>query len=292
MTRTAVITIAHGRHDHWRMQRAALARSRTVVDDHVLVAIDDRGYADGARGTELPAVRVIEIDTHPDGLPLARARNVGARAALDAGAELLVFLDVDCLPSPDLVDGYRSAAASPASRGSLLCGPVTYLPPPPLGGYDLDRLHEHDAPHPARPAPEPGEVVVGGRHDLFWSLSFAVDAPTWSRIGGFDEDYVGYGGEDTDFGQRARAAGVDIAWVGDARAYHQHHPTEDPPLRHLDAILRNGAVFAARWGWWPMRGWLDGFVRAGIIERAGTGYRRVAPARDTAADASTAGAVR
>jgi N-acetylglucosaminyl-diphospho-decaprenol L-rhamnosyltransferase len=49
MMRTAVVTIAHGRHDHWRMQRAALARSRTPVDDHVLVAIDDRGYADGAR---------------------------------------------------------------------------------------------------------------------------------------------------------------------------------------------------------------------------------------------------
>lgn len=278
--RTAVITIAHGRHDHRRMQRLALARSRTAVDDHVLVAMDDRGYADVERRTAPAGARVIDIEPHPNGLPLARARNVGARAAIDAGAELLIFLDVDCLPAPDLVTGFQRAATNSAARGSLLCGPVTYLPPAPPGGYDLDRLHECDSPHAARPAPRPGETVVGGPHELFWSLSFAVDAPMWVRIGGFDEAYVGYGGEDTDFGQRARAAGVDIAWVGGARAYHQHHPTDDPPIRHVDAILRNGGVFAARWGWWPMQGWLDEFVRTGIIERTSTGYRRVAPASD------------
>ncbi|WP_375545594.1 galactosyltransferase-related protein [Janibacter hoylei] len=30
---------------------------------------------------------------------------------------------------------------------------------------------------------------------------------TWSRIGGFCEDYVGYGGEDTDFGRLLVARG-------------------------------------------------------------------------------------
>ena len=34
----------------------------------------------------------------PAGLPLAAARNVGAAAALTLGAELMIFLDVDCLP--------------------------------------------------------------------------------------------------------------------------------------------------------------------------------------------------
>ncbi len=272
--RTAVITIAHGRHDHWRMQRAALALSSGPVHDHVLVAMDDRGYEDPRRGRGAPTPRVIPLAAHADGLPLAAARNLGARAALDAGAQLLVFLDVDCLPGPDLVRGYAAAAAS-AGSGLLLCGPVTYLQPPGPPGYDLSRLNAYDAPHPARPAPATGETVIGGRHELFWSLSFALDAATWDLIGGFDEAYVGYGAEDTDFAQRARAAYVGLAWVGDARAYHQYHPTQDPPLQHLDDILRNGAIFARRWGWWPMRGWLDGFERAGLIERDGVGdYRR------------------
>lgn len=272
MMRVAVITIAHGRHDHWAMQRAGLARE-SVDTRHVLVAIDDDGFRDD--GGE-PELEIVPIAARDSGLPLGAARNLGARVAIDAGADLLVFLDVDCIPGRGFLDAYRAAAADPASRGRLLCGPVTYLPPSDPEGYDLDALPAMDAPHPARPAPPPGEVQLGGPYELFWSLSFAVDVDTWTAIGGFDEAYTGYGGEDTDFGQRARRAGVELAWVGGARAYHQHHPVEDPPTRHLDDVLRNGALFAERWGWWPMGGWLDGFERMGLIERDGDGYRRVA----------------
>jgi GT2 family glycosyltransferase len=269
--RAALITVAHGRHEHWRRQRHALAGS-PGAERHVLVALEDAGLP---RDAADPPLHVVELEADPARLPLARARNLGAEAALARGAELLVFLDVDCIPGPGLLEGYSRAAADPASRRRLLCGPVTYLEPPGPGGYDLSGLEALDRPHPARPAPRRGEVRLGGSHELFWSLSFAVGARTWRRIGGFDEAYAGYGGEDTDFGQRARRAGVDLAWVGDARAYHQHHPVEDPPVGHLEDILRNGALFAGRWGWWPMRGWLEEFERRGLVESDGSGgYRR------------------
>lgn len=267
MTRAAVITIAHGRHAHARRQAEALAASARPADDRILVAMDDATLAAHAGD----GVRVVRVDAEPDGLPLARARNVGAASAIERGAEVLIFLDVDCLPGPELIGAYADAATD----GRLLSGPVTYLPPPPPEGYALADLAARDHPHPARPAPRPGEVVLGGDPDLFWSLSFALTAATWRRIGGFCERYVGYGGEDTDFGHTAHALGVELAWVGSARAYHQHHPVERPPLRHVDAILRNGAIFAERWGWWPMTGWLDAFAERGLVVRTPSGgYRR------------------
>jgi GT2 family glycosyltransferase len=269
---TTLITIAHGRHDHWSRQCAAVEQTRPTPDDRILVAIDDpylASWAERSRGN----VQVIEIDADREGLPLARARNAGAACAIERGAELLVFLDVDCLPAPDLFAAYQEAAEAEPRR--ILCGPVTYLPPAPPGGYDLTRLAAFDDPHPARPAPEPGEIVHDDRHDLFWSLSFAVTAGVWSELGGFHEGYVGYGGEDTDYGQVAAAAGVGLAWVGGARAYHQHHEVESPPVRHLDAILRNGAIFHERWGRWPMTGWLEAFAAQGLVERTPDGgYRR------------------
>ena len=82
-------------------------------------------------------------------------------------------------------------------------------------------------------------------------------------------------GEDTDLGMVARREGVDLVWVGGAHAYHQHHPVSSPPVEHLDDILRNGALFAERWGEWPMSGWIDGFVDAGAVEPHGDGFRRV-----------------
>lgn len=273
--RTAVITIAHGRHDHWRMQRTALSGGTraSLADRHVLVAISDPGLPVDEHA---PQLRTMRLEGDPARLPLACARNLGAAAAIEDGAELLIFLDVDCIPGAGLVAGYRNAALAANSRGHLLCGPVTYLEPSGPDGYDLADLPALDAPHPDRPAPGHGQTVTGGSHELFWSLSFALETSTWERIGGFDEGYAGYGGEDTDFGQRARTAGVDLAWVGDARAYHQHHPVQDPPIQHLDDILRNGARFAERWGWWPMRGWIDAFIDLGWVDTDGSGgYVRV-----------------
>ena len=94
---------------------------------------------------------------------------------------------------------------------------MTYLPPPedPEIGYPLT-LDPLTNPHPARPAPPTGEIVAGSDYELFWSLSFALTSSTWRTIGGFCEHYRGYGAEDTDFAQMARAAGVPMRWVGGA----------------------------------------------------------------------------
>src|SRR5690606_11833725 len=100
---------------------------------------------------------------------------------------------------------------------------------------------------------------------LFWSLSFALSRATWQRIGGFCEQYAGYGAEDTDFARVARDRGIGIAWVGSARAHHQYHPTRTPPVQHLDDIVRNAMVFRQRWGAWPMGGWLREFEPRGLI---------------------------
>jgi len=225
------------------------------------VAIGDPGVTAIVDDPEV----VIHHRFAPDGaLPLAAARNAGAAHALRAGAELLIFLDVDCIPAVGLVERYV-AAYQQLCAPALLCGPVTYLPRG-VRDHSAHALQLLQAPHPARPAPAPGELVTSTDHDLFWSLSFAVSAPTWRRIGGFCPDYVGYGGEDTDFAAVAADHGIPLVWVGGADAYHQYHPVSDPPAEHLDDIIDNARVFRRRWGRWPMMGWLMAFQRAGLLE--------------------------
>ncbi len=278
---TAVITTVHGRAVHLRNQRAGLGRGRSPIDLHVVVAMDDPRVADVDDG-DLPTV-LVECDTEDGALPLARARNTGAEAAIADGAELLIFLDVDCIPGPDLTNRYQQTAGDPSHTDAILCGPVTYLPPPGPHGYPLDRLQHLRHPHPARPCPPGHQVVAGTDYRLFWSLSFALTASTWHRIGGFCEAYRGYGGEDTDFAQAAALRGVGLRWVGGADAFHQYHPVSDPPIEHLDDILRNAAVFHRRWGWWPMEGWLTSFHRLGLIGRDSEGRPFRAPAQGLAA---------
>jgi len=272
---TTVVTIAHERHDHLREQRRAL-HAFSPGTAHVIVAMDDPAI-DEVAGRD-PLTTVIHVDGDPRGLPLARARNVGVEAALAHGAELVVLLDVDCAPGPQLVAAYERASSW--APGALLAGPVTYLDEGTGIPTDVWRLDDLRSPHAVRPDPPAGEIRRGGDHDLFWSLSCAMTPSTWRTVGGFHEGYVGYGAEDTDFGWCARARGVDLVWVGGADAFHQFHPVSHPPVEHVADIVRNATTFHGRWGRWPMRGWLDEFARRGLVDFDDDSLRLVDPDRD------------
>ena len=226
--KTAVITTVHGRSTHLRRQIEGLSHNTRTPDQHIVVALGDATVADTVAAAGSDSL-VVHLDaTAP--LPLAKGRNTGADAAIAGGADLLVFLDVDCIPADELLERYSYAAAAPEHGDALLCGPVTYLPPPGRNGYVLSQLDAQLNPHPARPAPAGNDIVRSSDYALFWSLSFALTAETWARIGGFCESYRGYGGEDTDFGQCAAAAGVPMCWVGGAHAFHQYHPVPTRPF--------------------------------------------------------------
>jgi GT2 family glycosyltransferase len=262
--RTAVITIVSDRHDHLEAQHRSLAAGSLLPDEYIVVAMDDPGVVGVIANRRRPKTRIIDVDRTHLGLPLAAARNAGAAAAVDGGADLLIFLDVDCIASAQLVDRYRAVVRYSDCAPAIFSGTVRYLPPAPPGGYRRAWCERHGQPHPARPAPGPVDIIHCENPDLFWSLSFALPVAAWQRVGGFCEDYVGYGGEDTDFAATASRAGVAMWWAGGADSYHQHHPTMDPPVEHLDDIIRNARIFYERWGRWPMQGWLEQFRQAGL----------------------------
>ncbi|EAP98139.1 hypothetical protein JNB_14283 [Janibacter sp. HTCC2649] len=257
---TTVVTIVHRRHDHLRQQRRGL-RTFSPETSHIVVAMDDPEIDDVVGGED--GTTVLHVEADPLGLPLSRARNVGVEAALARGAELVILLDVDCVPGPRLVAGYEKASSW--APGTLLAGPVTYLGEGVDVPLDLALLDRLRAPHEVRPDPPVGAIERGGNHDLFWSLSCAMTPSTWRLVGGFSEEYVGYGAEDTDYGWSARSRGVDLVWVGGADAFHQFHPVSRPPIEHLTDIVRNATTFHRRWGLWPMRGWLEEFARQDLV---------------------------
>ena len=263
---SAVITIVSGRHDHLLAQQKGLLLGTRLPDLYVVVAMGDpKALELTRRGPLTGSTTAVSLHDIPvDGpLPLAAARNVGAVAALAAGADVLIFLDVDCVPSPTLVAVYEKAVRNEA-RPALHCGVVEYLEQ----GVDAGRIHPAQlagTPHPARPQPEPGVSTASQDWPLFWSLSFAVSNLTWQQLGGFCENFRGYGGEDTDFGYHAFLSGIDLRWLGGAVAYHQHHDSQHPPIAHLADIVRNATVFHRRWGFWPMLGWLAEFRDLGLV---------------------------
>ncbi|GAA5225638.1 glycosyltransferase family 2 protein [Paeniglutamicibacter antarcticus] len=262
----SVLVIAHGRAGHLRQLLAGAERSAELPCEVVLVYMDEPDPEQVS--CSLP-LRIHHVSSRPEetGLPLARARN--AAAAL-ASCPNLVFLDVDCIASATLFTALVDAIETDPV---LAMAQPRYLRAPLETGASINdfALMEASLAHHARK--NLAEGGAGSRHEMFWSLGFSIKAELFAQLGGFDEGYTGYGGEDTDFAFRARAAGVPMVFVAEP-LFHQHHGVHKPPFNHFEAIVANARLFHGRWGTWPMEGWLGAFASAGLLEwaPAGTGF--------------------
>lgn len=254
VTGLSVLTIVRNRTDHLLNLVEGLRRSNQAPDELVIVDMSDKPI------DQIDAAFPIVMD-HFDvgGLPLAAARN---RAAGQARSDKLVFLDVDCIPLADCLGRLETALNE---HDALICADIRYLGPgvacAPWSESDLRQLGYG---HPVREFPIEG-LRSEPNPGLFWSLGFALRADTFGAIGGFDEGFEGYGGEDTDFGFRAAECDIPLLFAGGALACHQYHESYDPPVNHLSDIVTNARRFYSKWDQWPMEGWLSAFADMGLV---------------------------
>jgi len=248
MCRISILTLVNGRGAALLNLLEGLKLSVLRPDELIVVFMNEPAK-------ELPEMPfpVFDFEINAAGyLPLAAARNL---AASMASGDLLIFLDVDCIPAPDLIANYLSAG----NQSCLLSGQVRYLKD--LQGHTLPGIEDLIASSASDPIRGGLEKIT---YELFWSLNFACSKTTYQNIGGFDESFQGYGGEDTDFAFTAKRKGIPIELV-EATAFHQHHPSYSPPLNHLDEIISNAQYFYNKWSSWPMSGWLFKFQQLGLI---------------------------
>ncbi|EMI15780.1 sugar transferase [Rhodopirellula maiorica SM1] len=278
-----MLTIVRGRQTHLENQLRGLLRSEIYPDQWIVVGMDqevqiavDKIMMEHSRTEQKVRDRVAvagrdSIDTCPfeirtsrvdgDGrqLPLAEARN---RAASLCQTEGMIFLDVDCIAAPQMIGTFRTTLKE---QPRLWMGDVRYLPAAATeGGWQMPSLFKHAVDHPLQPILQPAQRIDSDRYELFWSLCFAITRDDFFTIGGFDDSFDGYGGEDTDFAFSACQAEVPFGFVG-ATAFHQYHAVCKPPLNHFEAIVRNAIRFQNKWGVWPMESWLNAFADRGLI---------------------------
>lgn len=251
----SILTLVKDRPGHLAQLVEGLRRSGAVPHEVVVV---DMGSDPPVEVGALPfPTRIIRRDR--GGLPLAAARNAAARAA---SGDALLFLDVDCIPMRGLA---RAMADALARQDALICAQVRYLRPDEArNDWHEAELLSRSTGRPERRFPAYGLREVENAA-LFWSLVFGIRRGRFFALGGFDEAFTGYGAEDTDFGFRARAAGLPLLFMGGPGAFHQYHDSFEPPLQHLGDIVRNAQTFRERWNRWPMEGWLAAFREMGVV---------------------------
>ncbi len=270
----AVITIVHGRHEHLRRQLRAIESLDPKPGLHVVVGMGDPALTEVLAREPSSLTRYVEQPTQ-DRLPLAAARNMGVAEASARGVKAVALLDVDCIPAPSLVGDYAEALSSLDNQDgpAVVSGRVRYLPEGMTEEeYTIPAMERRGNDNGLRVVPATDDLVRG-EPTMLWSLNLGATVAHWQAVGGFDERYEGYGGEDTDFGQRLKRAGGDMWWTRNAGVFHQWHPVSRPPVEHVKDIVANANLFRDIWGWYPMEGWLEEFERRGLVRQDATGWQ-------------------
>jgi GT2 family glycosyltransferase len=176
------------------------------ADLDILVVID--GSTDGS-------LELCESIKFPVRVKAVWQRNRGRSAARNAGlnhvdAEVVWFVDDDIIPLPGLLRRHREAHESAPDH--VLMGP--HLTQAPLRGA---------APNQAWVDVIYEEMLLSGlvdRADRFSTANASGSTSLFRRVGGFDEGFTDWGGEDVELAQRILRAGYIIRFDPEARAAH------------------------------------------------------------------------
>lgn len=199
-TAPAVVTLARGRTGEFDRLVSALNRSSRKPAELVVAWVAGPDPSETVRGLT-GRVRVVKVDG--DDHPLAQARNAVAEATL---ADKLIYLDARCVPCPALVGEFEHALER--APNAIVQGPVCPLP------EDFDDWTGSPAA-----VPEASSLDLSGDEAQFTALNFAVRRHTVLKtLSGFD----GTDSQPSDFTNRAREAGVEIAWDRRAVAFHPY----------------------------------------------------------------------
>ncbi len=185
-----------------------------------------------------------------DGFGAGRARNLGAH---EATGDILLFLDADMIPERTWVEGH--ARWHHLSDDFLTVGRRRHIDeewttPEAIRGADriADLFADQDAPHPpwleAHFARTNGLLDDTG--DLFrvvTSGNLGVSKLFFDALGGFDDSFNEWGGEDVEFGYRAYTSGALIVLDDGASCFHQG-PGLEPDSAESITLRRQRAKMA------------------------------------------------
>jgi glycosyltransferase involved in cell wall biosynthesis len=224
------------------------------------VVVGDDGSDEDVEAAVAPfrdRLRITVLRREHDGYGAGQARNLAARAATDA--QVLVFVDSDCLPDEDLVS--RHAAWHHHAENLVVIGSRHGLD---TTDFDLDQLASGGAG--LRTATFGTETPDGAavrhtdhrrplhrqtadqRHgdEAFRSLvssNFSIRRDRFLDVGGFDETFKRWGFEDVELGWRCHVGGLFTVPEDRAIVYHQlQEDLWDPEGRRASMELNRGVV--------------------------------------------------
>ncbi len=213
----------------------------TVALDPVLCVAQEYSPEDLARLVgACPQATIVPV---AENLGYASATNLGVRRAIETGAEWVLLVNNDATVDPECVE--RCLAEALRMPRTAVVGPaVAYRNRPERLWYAGARLHRtlgivwHEGFRAPRSTPPPSADT-----DYVPGCCALVSCAAWRDVGPLRADYFMYF-EDAEWGERARAAGWRIRYLGEVLCEHEVGASSGTGgSRYLSA---NAAYYLAR----------------------------------------------
>lgn len=193
------------------------------------------------------------VDRERQGFGAGAARNLGAA---HARGDVLVFIDSDCLPHPELVAtyvGWHQRADNLVVMGPRLGVDTTKIDPSTIKADSIlpwfDPDH-HPSPVLERRLELARRTLGLQRGDQAYravvSSNFSMLRLTFSESGGFSEDFRRWGGEDIELGWRLYQAGNFLVWEPEAQVLHQTQAEKTQEGWRLEDWAKNHPLMATK----------------------------------------------
>ena len=166
-----------------------------------VVVVDDCSWDDSAAIIERFPCRLVRLAEHGGA---SKARNTGAR---NSTAELLFFIDNDCLLQPDTL-AKAAAALRREGSGTVIGGTYTLLPHDRqfFSTFQSVYIHYSETKNPQNP-------------DYIATHAMLIEKRLFEKNGGFDEDFLPIL-EDVEFSHRLKEGGARLRMVPELQVKH------------------------------------------------------------------------
>ena len=211
--------------------------SKQTYPHHLIevIVVDDGSDPPIKVPSQLPFETSVVVQER-DGFGLARARNLGAE---NAKGEILIFLDCDMIPEPQLVEAHSRWHHE--NEFGLTLGFRSHADFSGISPEDLIQANGFEGLLSGRKVTTPQWIefhmgrtknLTSGDSDLFRIATggnLGVRKSFFETTGGFDSSFRQWGGEDIEFGFRAFNMGAVLIPERLAKAWHQGEGASPDP---------------------------------------------------------------
>jgi GT2 family glycosyltransferase len=190
------------------------------------VIVTDDGSSDGVcewidQNADKYPFQLVYVTREHNGYRLASLENMGAIHAI---GNRILFTNADVIHCPKSIESHLQTEGV---GGGVVKGIVTNMAKSVKIELvrDFNALKELQSMAPSwrnnigyMNSTDPNVNPIG-----VWGGNFSVPADKFEKVGGFDEGFEGWGGEDNDLVRRLTMVGCKVGWVWDSEVIHLDH---------------------------------------------------------------------